>query len=67
MHKNLTNIQKIRPEIYLAIGLLAAVFDCTALGHTAILKALTCLDTDPKTGGLSRVLDLVIFVSILKY
>ena len=31
---------------------------------TLILKAPTCLDTGPKTGGLSCVLAVVVFISI---
>ena len=29
--------------------------DCTALGPTVILRALTCLDKGPETGEFSRV------------
>ena len=29
-----------------------AFFDCTALGPTVILRALTCLDKGPETEGL---------------
>ena len=40
-------------------------FDCTALGPTDILRALTCLDKGPETGGFSRVLGVVDIISIL--
>ena len=42
-------------------------FDCTALGPTVILRALTCLGKGPKTGGFSRVLDVVGIISIFMY
>ena len=42
-------------------------FDCTALGPTVILRALTCLDKGPKTGGFSRVLGVVGIISIFMY
>ena len=42
-------------------------FYCTALGHTVILRALTCLDKGPETGGFSRVLGVVCFISICVY
>ena len=41
--------------------------DCTALGPTVILRALTCLDKGPETGGFSRVLGVVGFISIFMY
>ena len=45
----------------------AAFFDCTALGPIVILKALTCLDKGPETGGFSRVLGVVGIISIFMY
>ena len=45
----------------------AAFFDCTALGPTVILRALTCLDKGPETGGFSRVLGVVGIISIFMY
>ena len=42
-------------------------FDCTALGPTVILRALTCPDKGPETGGFSRVLGVVGIISILMY
>ena len=47
--------------------LVAAFFDCTALGPTVILRALTCLDKDAETGGFCRVLGVVGIVSIFMY
>ena len=32
-----------------------AAFLCTALGPTVILRALSCIDLGPETGGLRRV------------
>ena len=45
----------------------AAFFDCTALGPTVILRALTCLDKGPETGGFSHVLGVVGIISIFMY
>ena len=42
-------------------------FDCMALGPTVILRALTCLDKGPETGGFSRVLGVVGIISIFMY
>ena len=39
-------------------------FYCTALGPTVILRALTCQDKGPETGGFSSVLGVVGFISI---
>ena len=39
-------------------------FYSTALGPTVILRALTCLDKGPETGGFSPVLGVVGFISI---
>ena len=47
--------------------LVAAFFDCTALGPTVILRAFTCLDKGPETGGFSRVLGVVGIISIFMY
>ena len=47
--------------------LVAAFFDCTALGPTVILRALTCLDKSPETGGCSYVLGVVGIISIFMY
>ena len=33
--------------------------DCTALGPTVILRAVSCLDKGHKTGGFSRVLGVL--------
>ena len=38
-----------------------------ALGPTVILRALTCLDKGPATGGFSRVLGVVGIISIFMY
>ena len=38
-------------------------FDCTALGPTVILRALTCLDKGPENGGFSRVVGVVGIIS----
>ena len=38
-----------------------------ALGPTVILRALTCLDKGPETGGFSRVLGVVGIISIFMY
>ena len=46
------------------VNWLLQFFDCTALGPTVILKALTCLDKGPETGGFSHVLGAVGFTSI---
>ena len=43
------------------------VFDCMALGPTVILRALTCLDKGPETGGFSHVLGVVGIISIFMY
>ena len=42
-------------------------FDCAALGPTVILRAITCLDEGPDTGGFSRVLGVVGIISIFMY
>ena len=42
-------------------------FYCTALGPTVILRALTCLDKGPETGGFSHVLGVVGIISIFMY
>ena len=47
--------------------LVAVFFDCTALGPTVILRALTCLDKGPETEGFSRVLGVVGIISIFMY
>ena len=47
--------------------LVAAFYDCTALGPTVIVRALTCLDKGPETGGFSRVLGVVGIISIFLY
>ena len=44
--------------------LVAAFFDCTALGPTVILRALTRLDKGPETREFSRVLRVVGIISI---
>ena len=40
---------------------------CTALGPTVILRALTCLDKGPETGGFGHVLGVVGIISIFMY
>ena len=40
-----------------------AFFDCTALGPTVILTALTCLDKGPETGRFSCVLGVAGIIS----
>ena len=47
--------------------LVAAFFDCTAMGPTVILRTLTCLDNGLEIGGLSRVLGVVGIISIFMY
>ena len=47
--------------------LVAAIFDCTALGPTVILRALTRLDKGPETGGFSHVLGVVGIISFFMY
>ena len=47
--------------------LVAAFFDCTALGPTVILRAFTCLDKDPETGGFNHVIGVVGFISIFMF
>ena len=42
----------------------AFFFYCTALGPTVTLRALTCLDKGPETGGFSLVLGAVGIISI---
>ena len=49
------------------VNWLLRFFYCTALGPTVILRALTCLDKGPETGGFSHVLGVVGIISILKY
>ena len=51
----------------LSSSLVAPFFDCTALGPTVILRALTCLDKGPETGGFSHVLGVVGIISILMH
>ena len=49
------------------VNWLLPFFDCTALGPTVILRALTSLDKGPETGGFSRVLGVVGIISIFMY
>ena len=49
------------------VNWLLRFFDCTALGHTVILRALICLDKGPETRGFSRVLGVVGIISIFMY
>ena len=49
------------------VNWLLRFFDCTALGPTVILRALTCLDKGRETGGFSRVLGVVGIISIFMY
>ena len=49
------------------VNWLLRFFGCTALGPTVILRALTCLDKGPETGGFSRVLGVVGIISIFMY
>ena len=51
----------------LSSELAAAFFNCTALGPTVILRALTSLEKGPETGGFSRVLGVVGIISIFMY
>ena len=46
------------------VNWLLRFFDCTTLGPTVILTALTCLDKSPESGGFSRVLGVLGFISI---
>ena len=45
----------------------AAFFDCTALGPTVILRALTRLEKGLETRGFSRVFDVIGIISIFMY
>ena len=47
--------------------MVAAFVDCTALGPTVILRALTCLDKGPETEGFSHVLGVVGTILIFTY
>ena len=49
------------------VNWLLRFFYCTALGPTVILRALTCLDKGPETGGFRCVLGVVSIISILMY
>ena len=49
------------------VNWLLRFLNCTALGPTVILRALTCLDKGPETGGFSRVLGVVGIISIFMY
>ena len=49
------------------VNWLLRFFDCMALGPIVILRALTCLDKGPETGGFSRVLGVLGFISIFMY
>ena len=53
MHKSFRRLasQQFRPFL-VQVNWLLRFFDCTALGPTVILRALTCLDKGPETGGL---------------
>ena len=55
----------LKPFLFQVYWLLCFFFDCTALGPTVILRALTCLDKGPETRGFSRVLGVVGIISIL--
>ena len=55
---------RLKPFLSQVNWLLRFVFYCTALGPTVILRALTCLDKGPETGGFSHVLGVVGFISI---
>ena len=45
----------------------ASFLYCSALGPTVNLRALTCLDKGPETGGFSCVLGIVGIISIFMY
>ena len=49
------------------VNWLLRFFDSTALGPTVILRALTCLDKGPETGGFNHVLGVVGIISIFMY
>ena len=49
------------------VNQLLRFFDCTALGPTVIIRALTCLDKGPEAGGFSRVLGVVGIISSFMY
>ena len=55
------------PAFSLSSLLIAALFDCTALGPTIILRALTSLGLGSETGGFNRVLGVVGIISIVMY
>ena len=58
----------LKPILSQVIWLLRfSFFDRTALGPTVILRALTCLDKGPETGGFSHVLGVVGFTLIFMY
>ena len=49
------------------VNWLLRFFGCTALGPIVILRALTCLDKGPETGGFSCALGVVGIISIFMY
>ena len=57
----------LKPFLSQVNWLLRFFFYCSALGPTVILRALTCLDKGPETGGFSCVLGVVGFISIFMY
>ena len=59
--------QQFKPFLVQFNWLLRLLFDCTALGPTVILRARTCLDKGPDTGGFSGVLGALGFWSIFTY
>ena len=61
------SVRCLAPQAFsLSSQLVAAFFDCTALGPVVILRALTCLDKGPETG-FCCALDVVGIISIFMY
>ena len=56
----------LKPILF-QVNWLLRFFDCTALGPTVILRALTCLDKGTELGGFSGVLGIVGIIPIFMY
>ena len=54
-------VLNLKPFLSQVNWLLRFFFDCTALEPTVSLRATTCLNKGPETGGFSRVLGVVSF------
>ena len=57
----------LKPFLFQVNWLLRFLTVLTLLEPTVILRALTCLDKGPETGGFSRVLGVVGIISIFMY